>query len=66
MSSFVVLRTDSSSSMTEIRFLASATLLCVEVIPKRTGNLLGVGASKAPGKTRRVMLPFTRLFLKGL
>src|SRR5262252_2661541 len=62
MSREVVLRTDSSSSMTEIKFLATLDLQWTQAIYKWTRNLLGIGGFCVPERTTRVTLSFTRVW----
>src|SRR6266576_5548959 len=62
MSRVRVLRTDSSSSMTEIKFLATLDLQWTQAIYKWTRNLLGIGGFCVPERTTRVMLSFTRVW----
>src|SRR5215469_5516697 len=61
ISRVVVLRTDSSSSMTEIKFLATLDLQWTQAIYKWTRNLLGIGGFCVPERTTRVTLSFTRV-----
>src|SRR5215472_9781055 len=62
ISRVVVLRTDSSSSMTEIKFLATLDLQWTQAIYKWTRNLLGIGGFCVPERTTRVTLSFTRVW----
>src|SRR5215469_8310090 len=62
ISRVVVLRTDSSSSMTEIKFLATLDLQWTQAIYKCTRNLLGIGGFCVPERTTRVMLSFTSVW----
>src|SRR6516164_3897578 len=62
MSRVVVLRTDSSSSMTEIKFLATLDLQWTQAIYKWTRNLLGIGGFCFPERITRVTLSFTRVW----
>jgi membrane fusion protein, multidrug efflux system len=64
----VVLRTDSSSSTIEIRFLATAISAAItpQGIRGWRGNLLGVGGFRVAKSSIRVVPSFTSLFLKGL
>src|SRR5215472_909474 len=58
----VVLRTDSSSSMTEIKFFATMDLQWTQGIYKCARNLLGIGGFCVPERTTRIMLSFTRIW----
>src|SRR6516164_11816950 len=62
MSRVVVLRTDSSSSMTGINFLATLDLQWTQAIYKWTRNLLGIGGFCVPERTTWVTLSFTRVW----
>src|SRR5690348_14733284 len=62
MSRVVVLRTDSSSSMTEIKFLATLDLLWTQATFKWTRNLLGIGGFCLLERTTWVTLSFTRVW----
>src|SRR5215469_18217269 len=62
MSRVVVLRTDSSSSMTEMKFPVTLDLQWTQAIYKWTRNLLGIGGFCVPERTTRVALSFTKVW----